>query len=71
MGICSSSSLQAENSGEVKGAPPFLLLPRWHAFNFVAQLPPIIGLQLGVLDTLLTPVLVQVADMILTLLEVN
>ena len=40
-----------------------------HVFDLVAQCPPIIGLELRILDPLLTPVLMQSADVILRLLE--
>lgn len=42
-----------------------------HPLNFIAQATPVLRLQFRVLDTLLAPVLMQAADMILALLEVN
>ena len=41
----------------------------WHVFDLVAQCPPIIGLEFGIFDPLLTPILMQSANMILRLLE--
>ena len=42
-----------------------------HPLDFVAQATPVIRLQFRVLDTLLAPVLMQPADVILALLEVD
>lgn len=42
-----------------------------HPFHLVSQRPPIVSLQLGILDPLLTPVLMQPADVILGLLEID
>lgn len=44
---------------------------RRHPLNFVAQATPVVRLKFGVLDTLLAPVLMQTADVILALLEVD
>lgn len=44
---------------------------RRHSLNFVAQATPVVRLKFRILDTLLAPVLVQTADMILALLEVD
>lgn len=44
---------------------------RRHSLNFIAQATPVVRLQLGVFDTLLAPVLVQPADMVLALLEMD
>lgn len=49
--------------------PP--LLPRRHPLDLVTQAAPIVRLQFGVLDSFLAPVLVQPADMVLALLEVD
>jgi hypothetical protein len=45
-----------------------LFSPR-HTLDFVCKGTPIVCLQLGVLDTFLRPVLVQLADVVLGLLE--
>jgi hypothetical protein len=45
-----------------------LFTPR-HTLNFVCKGTPIVCLQLGVLDAFLRPVLVQLADVVLGLLE--
>lgn len=50
---------------------PNAALARRHPLNFVTQATPIVRLQFGVLDTLLAPVLMQPADVILASLEVN
>jgi hypothetical protein len=47
------------------------LLSRRHSLDLIAEAPPIVGLQLGVFDSLLAPVLMQTADVILALLEVG
>ena len=39
--------------------------------DLLTQPPPIIRLQLGILDTLLAPILMCTTDMVLTLLEVD
>jgi hypothetical protein len=44
---------------------------RRHPLNLVAQATPVVRLQLGVLDPLLAPVLMQTADVILALLEMD
>jgi hypothetical protein len=44
---------------------------RRHSLNFITQATPVVRLQLGVFDTLLAPVLVQPADMVLALLEMD
>lgn len=46
-------------------------IPQWHPLHLVTQRPPVVRLQLGVFDAFLTPVLVQPADVILALLEVD
>ena len=45
------------------------LVSHRHVFDFITQCSPIVGLQFGILDSLLGPVLVQSTDMILRLLE--
>jgi hypothetical protein len=44
---------------------------RRHTLHLLTQRPPIIRLQLRVLDTLLTPFLMQPGDMVLALLKVR
>lgn len=56
---------------EAQCCSPTQLHARRHSLNFVAQATPVVRLQFGVLDPLLTPVLMQAADVILALLEVN
>ena len=56
---------------EAQCCSPTQLHARRHPLNFVAQATPVVRLQFGVLDPLLTPVLMQAADVILALLEVN
>lgn len=51
--------------------PNAALQARRHPLNFIAQATPVLRLQFGVLDALLAPVLMQAADVILALLEVN
>lgn len=46
-------------------------LPRGHAVDFLAQRPPVVRLQLRILDSLLAPVLMQMADMVLAGLEID
>lgn len=46
-----------------------LLLSHRHALHFLTQRPPIVSLQLGVLDPFLRPLLMQSGHMILALLE--
>ena len=45
--------------------------PQRHSLQLLAECSPIVGLQLSVLDPFLTPVHMQLADVILRLLEVN
>jgi hypothetical protein len=47
------------------------LLHRGHALYLFTQSPPVVRLQLCVLHTLLTPLLVQSANVILALLKVK
>ena len=47
------------------------LLSRRHSLDLIAESPPIVRLQLGVLDSFLAPILVQAADMVLALLEMS
>ena len=47
----------------------FLLLPKRHRLHLIRQTPPIVRMQLGVLDQLLAPVLVQATDVVLGALE--
>lgn len=47
------------------------LLSRRHPLYLIAQLSPVIRLQFRILDSLLTPVLMQAADVVLALLEVD
>lgn len=42
-----------------------------HALDLVAEISPVVCLQLGIFDPLLAPILMQAADMILALLEVG
>jgi len=42
-----------------------ILLPERHSFHLFAEHSPVVGLQLSIFDPLLTPVYVQLADMIL------
>ena len=56
---------------EQRGSPiahPYLFSQR-HILNLLAQRSPIISLKLSILYTLLTPVLMQPADLVLGLLE--
>lgn len=53
----------------LKYTPP--LLPRRHPLDLVTQSTPIVCLQFRVLNSFLAPVLVQPADMVLALLEVD
>jgi hypothetical protein len=45
------------------------LIPQRHPLHLLTQPPPIIRLQLRILNPFLAPVLVQAADMVLALLE--
>lgn len=47
------------------------LLARRHPFHLVAQSSPVVGLQFGVLHPFLAPVLMQAADVVLALLEMD
>ncbi len=47
------------------------LIAQRHALKFFMQLPPVVCLQLSILYTLLCPILVPPADMVLRMLEVN
>ena len=47
------------------------LFSQWHTLNFLTQRPPIINLKLCIFDTLLTPILVQSANIVLRLLKVE
>lgn len=47
------------------------LFARRHAFHLLAQCPPVLRLELCVLDAFLTPVLMQSADVELALLEIE
>lgn len=51
--------------------PNAALQPRRHPLNFIAQATPVVRLQFRVLHTLLAPILMQAADVILALLEVD
>ena len=42
-----------------------------HSLHFFAQPSPVVCLQLGVFDSLLAPILVEAANMVLTLLKVR
>jgi hypothetical protein len=48
-----------------------VLFPSRHAVHFLAEAPPIVSLQLGIFDPLLTPVLMKSADMILAVLKIQ
>lgn len=56
---------------EAQSCSPAQLYARRHPLDFVTQATPVVRLQFGVLDPLLAPVLVQTADVVLALLEVN
>jgi hypothetical protein len=51
--------------------PNAALQARRHPLNFIAQATPVFRLQFGIFDTLLAPILMQAADVILALLEVD
>ena len=61
------SSLYKEAQGYVKHLAIFRVMsfPQRHVLNLLAQRPPIISLELRILNTLLTPILMQPADMVL------
>jgi hypothetical protein len=61
----STRSVQLPTRRRVRG----WLVSKGHTLHLLAQSPPVVGLKLGILDSLLTPVLVQSTDMILRLLE--
>ena len=47
------------------------LVPCWHVLNLFVQCSPVLGLKLCILDSLLAPVLMKLADVILRLLEIQ
>lgn len=47
------------------------LVPSGHPFYLVTEPSPIVRLQLGILDQLLAPVLMQSANVVLALLEIR
>ena len=48
-----------------------VLLARWHVLHLLTQRPPIIRLQFRIFDAFLAPILMQFADVVLRLLEVE
>ena len=51
--------------------PDMTLLPKWHSFHLLTECSPVVGLQLRILDPFLTPVYLQLANVVLRLLEVD
>jgi len=56
------------STGEGNSCTTYLITQR-HALNFFAKSSPVVGLKFGILDPLLSPVLMQPRDLILAVLE--